>query len=92
LGNPTRTAANWQNVGQRAALSPDPTVYNLPIQETQMEWPEIREAYPNKWLVIEALAAHTTATKQRQLDRIAVVERCADGTSAMQSYRRLHQQ
>ncbi len=57
-----------------------------------MQWPEIRRAYPNEWLIIEALQAHTTSTNQRQLDKIAVVERCADGNSAMQSYRRLHQQ
>ncbi len=57
-----------------------------------MQWSEIRQAYPNEWLIIEALQAHTTSTHQRLIDRIAVVERCADGNSAMQSYRRLHQQ
>ena len=57
-----------------------------------MQWSEIRKAYPNEWLVIEALQAHTTPTHQRRLDRIAVVERCVDGNSAMQSYRCLHRQ
>jgi hypothetical protein len=57
-----------------------------------MQWSEIRKAYPNEWLVIEALQAHTTPTNQRQLDSIAVVERCVDGNSAMQSYRSLHRQ
>jgi hypothetical protein len=56
-----------------------------------MQWFEIRAAYPSEWLVIEAKQAHTTSDHQRFLDKIAVVERCADGTSAMQSYRRLHQ-
>jgi hypothetical protein len=57
-----------------------------------MQWSEIRQAYPNEWLIIEAIQAHTTSTHQRQLDRIAIVERCMNGKSAMQSYRRLHQQ
>lgn len=57
-----------------------------------MRWLEIRRAYPDQWLVIEALQAHTTPDSNRDLDRIAVVERCEDGHTAMQSYRRLHQQ
>jgi hypothetical protein len=54
-----------------------------------MRWPEVREAYPNQWLVIEALDAHTV-NDRRILDRVAVVELCSDGASAMQRYRDLH--
>ncbi len=57
-----------------------------------MQWTEVRHAYPDQWLIVEALAAHTTPTKQRQLDRLAVIERCTDGSGAMQSYRRLHRE
>ena len=57
-----------------------------------MQWSEIRQAYPNHWLIIEALQAHTTADSRRRLDKIAIIERYQDGTAAMQSYRRLHQQ
>jgi len=56
-----------------------------------MQWPEIRRAYPDQWLVIEALQAHTTPGSNRDLGHIAVVESCDDGRAAMQSYRRLHQ-
>ena len=56
-----------------------------------MQWNEIRQAYPGQWLIIEALEAHTE-NRQRVLDRIAVIETCPDGTTAMQNYRRLHQQ
>jgi hypothetical protein len=51
----------------------------------------IRETYPNQWLVIEAVKAHSAKTK-RVLDKIAVLETCLDGTIAMQRYRKLHQQ
>jgi len=56
-----------------------------------MRWPEVREAYPDQWLVIEALEAHSEEN-QRILDQIAVVEVCPDSVTAMQTYRRLHQQ
>ena len=54
-----------------------------------MIWLEVQKAYPDQWLVIEALEAHTESN-QRLLDRIAVIETCPDGASAMQSYQRLH--
>jgi hypothetical protein len=55
-----------------------------------MNWSEIRKAYPNTWLVVEALEAHTEG-RQRLLDHIAVVDTCKDGTGAFESYQRLHQ-
>jgi hypothetical protein len=57
-----------------------------------MQWPEIRKVYPDQWLIIEALEAHTTPDNRRQLDKIAVIEQCLDGSAAMEGYRRLHQQ
>jgi hypothetical protein len=57
-----------------------------------MQWSEICLAYPNRWLIIEALAAHTTPDKRRQLDCLAIVETCPDGAIALQRYRSLHQQ
>ncbi len=56
-----------------------------------MIWTEVRKAYPDQWLVIEALVAHSEGN-QRLLDRIAVIETCPDGASAMQSYQRLHRE
>jgi hypothetical protein len=56
-----------------------------------MHWQEIREQYPDQWLVIEALEAHTE-DQQRYLDRITVVECCLDGGAALQRYRQLHQE
>jgi len=56
-----------------------------------MIWSEVQKAYPNQWLIIEALDAHTEDNR-RLLDCIAVVETCADGASAMQGYQRLHRE
>lgn len=57
-----------------------------------MQWAEVRRAYPNQWLIIEALQAHTTPDSRRILDKIAIIECCTDGGTAMQSYRQLHRQ
>jgi hypothetical protein len=51
-----------------------------------MLWAEICQAYPNQWLIIEALEAHTTPDKQRHLDCLAVVDTCPDGSAALQRY------
>ncbi len=56
-----------------------------------MQWQEIRQVYPEQWLVVEALAAHTI-DGQRKLDELAVLQTCADGSEAMQRYRELHRQ
>ena len=55
-----------------------------------MIWSEVRQAYNNQWLIIEALDAHTTADTQRHLDRLAVLERCNDGGDAMEKSHKLH--
>ena len=57
-----------------------------------MLWSEIKKAYPNQWLIIEALEAHTTQTHQRKLERLAVIETCSDGSAAINRYRELHQE
>ena len=56
-----------------------------------MEWKDIRRIYPNQWLVIEALEAHTLDDR-RILDRIAVIETCVDGAAAFQNYQKWHRQ
>jgi hypothetical protein len=56
-----------------------------------MKWQEIRGNYPEQWLIIEALEAHTEG-QQRVLDHILVVECCADGAEALRRYQALHRQ
>jgi hypothetical protein len=55
-----------------------------------MQWQEVRLTYPNQWIIVEALAAHTEKDSHRQLDKLAVVEPCVDAKAAMQQYRALH--
>lgn len=53
-----------------------------------MRWQEVREAYPEQWLVIEALEAHSE-NGHRSLDRSAVIAACADGPATMKRYSEL---
>ena len=48
-----------------------------------MEWNEIRQTYPHRWLLVEALEAHSQSGK-RILEDLAVVDTFPDGTAAMQ--------
>jgi hypothetical protein len=56
-----------------------------------VRWSEIRAAYPEQWLVIEALEAHTIGNR-RVFDRIAVVDICPDGRTTMARYRELRRE
>lgn len=56
-----------------------------------MEWQEVRENFPSKWVVIEALQSHSESDL-RILDNIAVVNTFPDSLEAMRYYRSLHKQ
>lgn len=54
-----------------------------------MQWSHIRQAHPHRWLLIEALRAHSTR-HERVLDDIAVLDTFDDSLVAFEHYRRLH--
>ena len=54
-----------------------------------MQWQEIRDRYPDRWLLVEALAAHTESDN-RILDQLDVVDTFSDSTSALRRYSQLH--
>jgi hypothetical protein len=54
-----------------------------------MQWDEARRRYPRQWLLVEAIAAHSSAG-QRILDDISVVEPYVDAARALEGYKVLH--
>lgn len=54
-----------------------------------MQWHDIRQHYPNQWLLVEALAAHSEGGN-RLLDQLAVLETFPDSVSALWHYAQLH--
>jgi hypothetical protein len=56
-----------------------------------MHWQTIRNQYPQRWLLVEALEAHSEAN-HRYLDQLAVIDAFDDSRTALQSYSQLHRQ
>ncbi|MBT7094353.1 MAG: hypothetical protein HN936_13990 [Bacteroidetes bacterium] len=54
-----------------------------------MNWDKVRKIYPNQWVLIEALKAHSDSGK-RLLDQLSVLNSFSDSLSAMQSYKHIH--
>ncbi len=56
-----------------------------------MKWSEIRNYYPHRWLLVEAIKAHSESGK-RILEDLAVVNTFADSVAAMRGYQELHRE
>ena len=56
-----------------------------------MEWQAIRKNYPQQWLLLEAIKAHSDG-ERRILDQLAVLGTYADSVAAMQSYTQFHRE
>jgi hypothetical protein len=56
-----------------------------------MRWSDVRSTHPDRWLVVEALDAHSE-NDHRVFDRIEVVEVSADSPAAMKRYSELRRQ
>lgn len=56
-----------------------------------MQWEEVQERFPNEWVVLEAMKAHSMEGN-RYIEEVVVVDRFDDSTSAMRRYSELHKQ
>lgn len=56
-----------------------------------MTWNEIRERYPDKWLLIEAITTWTE-NGRRHLEQMSVIREFSDSSSAFRMYKQLHQE
>ena len=54
-----------------------------------MKWQEIRKHYPEQWLLVEAVEAHSTDGK-RFLEQLAVTDIFSDSATALKRYAQLH--
>jgi hypothetical protein len=56
-----------------------------------MQWQDLQQHYPQQWVLIEAIKAHSQADK-RIIEQLALLGAFPDSTSAIQSYLRLHRE
>ena len=54
-----------------------------------MKWEEVREKYPGKWILFEALEAHSEEGK-RKVDNISILNTFDDSSEATKIYRKIH--
>ena len=54
-----------------------------------MTWQQIRERYPESWLLVEAIEAHSEDGR-RVLEELTVVQDYPSGEAAMRGYLDLH--
>ena len=54
-----------------------------------MTYADIRRHYPDTWLLLEALTAHSQG-EYRILETLAVIDTFADSLAALEAYRELH--
>ncbi len=54
-----------------------------------MKWKDIREKYPDSWVLFEAVLAHSNKGK-RIIDDIGVINTYNDSGEAMKAYRDFH--
>ncbi len=60
-----------------------------------MKWQEIRKHYPQQWLLVEAIKAHSEANESdtyRVLEQLAVVNSFPDSVTAMENYAQLRRE
>ena len=54
-----------------------------------MKWKDIRDEYPDSWILLEAIEAHSNQGKI-VVDKIAVLDKFNNSDEAMKAYRELH--
>jgi len=54
-----------------------------------MKWKDIRDEYPDSWILLEAIEAQSDHGK-RVVDKIAVLDKFNNSDEAMSAYRELH--
>ena len=54
-----------------------------------MKWQDVRQQYPESWVIIEALQAHDQDDK-RIIDDISVLDRFKNSLDAIKHYKSLH--
>lgn len=55
-----------------------------------MKWEDVRQAFPEKWVLIEAIQAFTNEKSERILVDIAPLKKFSNSPEAMKAYQELH--
>lgn len=56
-----------------------------------MKWEDIRQAFPEQWILIEVIQAYTNKQSERILEEIVPLEKFSNSPDAMKVYQEIHQ-
>ncbi|QGQ99325.1 hypothetical protein EHS13_32915 [Paenibacillus psychroresistens] len=56
-----------------------------------MRWEEVQERFPNEWVVLEAIKAHSSEG-QRYIEEVVVIDQFDNSIAAMNKYNDLHRE
>ncbi|MEK5036743.1 hypothetical protein [Sporosarcina sp. FSL K6-3457] len=57
-----------------------------------MKWEDVCKAFPEQWVLIEAIKAYTNKESERILEEVAPLNRFSNSPDAMKAYQELHQE
>ncbi|MCT2536429.1 hypothetical protein NC661_03780 [Aquibacillus koreensis] len=57
-----------------------------------MKWEDVCQAFPDQWVLIEAIQAHTNEENERILDEIAPLKNFSNSPEAMKAYQEIHRE
>ncbi|NMD72840.1 hypothetical protein HHO41_21715 [Bacillus sp. DNRA2] len=57
-----------------------------------MKWEEVCQAFPDQWVLIEALQAYTNDESERILEEVAPLKKFSKSPEAMRAYQELHRE
>jgi len=55
-----------------------------------MKWEDVRQAFPNQWVLIEAVQAYTNEKSERILEEVTPLKLFSNSPDAMKAYQELH--
>ncbi|AXF56052.1 hypothetical protein [Salicibibacter kimchii] len=57
-----------------------------------MKWADVRQAFPEQWVLIEAVRVHTDEKSERILDEVAPLKKFTNSPGAMKAYQEIHRE
>lgn len=64
----------------------------LKWEVAQVRWEDVREAFPQQWVLIEAVKAYTNDKSERILEEVVPIKRFSNSPEAMRAYQTFHQE
>lgn len=57
-----------------------------------MKWEDVCEAFPESWILLEAIRAYTNEDSARILEEVAPLKKFSNSPEAMREYKKFHKE